>query len=171
MTKTHITSDDFKADTVKLIKKLKKLGLKKKKTAVVAVARGGLIPAQYIAYALGIRDIFAVTSKLYEGTKKNGKSQELGNLFLLDYETFDNFIIVDDIYDSGETMQGILYGLGEVAAAFKEDCNFIPAVVYTQHSKSDMKDEGIIYGSKIKKKDGQSPWLVFPWDDLEDGQT
>lgn len=169
MQKRIITSDDFKKDTVKLIKKIKKLKLKKKKTAIIAVARGGLIPAQYLSYALGIRNVFSVTSIVYEGTQKNGKEQELGNIMMIDFESYDNFIVVDDIYDTGETMQGLLYGLGEVSAALGEDCLFIPAVTYTQHSKEDMQEEGILYGSKIKKEKGESPWLVFPWDDLEEG--
>ncbi len=168
MTKQIITSDDYKKDTVKLIKKINAMKLKKKKTAIIAIARGGLIPAQYIAYALGIRNIFTITSKLYEGTKKGEKQIEIGNLMMIDYEGYDNFIVVDDIYDTGETMQSILYGLSEVSAAFGEDCKFIPCVTYTQHKKKAMQNEGILYGAKIKKKDGKAPWLVFPWDDLED---
>lgn len=168
--KVYLSNDDFMQATEDMIQKVKKFGFKKKRTAIIAVARGGLIPAQYLAYALGIRNITTVGSTIYNGDKK-GHEQTISNLMAVDYDEYDNFIVVDDIYDSGDTMQGLLYGLGEMAAAFKADCNFIPCVAYTQHKKKEMEAEGIIYGQKIKKVDGEAPWLVFPWDHLSEDEA
>ena len=162
-----ITDKEIRKNTLKIskiIKKNLKKEIKKGKVAIVAIARGGLIPAQYLAYDLGIRDISTVTSRLYEGKKKGKKEQEIGNLFMIDYESPDYIIVVDDIYDSGETMQGLLYAMSEIASTFKEDVKLIPCTVFTQKSKEFMYDEGILYGSRIKKIDGQRPWLIFPWD-------
>ena len=163
--KRNITNDEFKKDTIKLIKKLKDLKLKKKKTCIVAVSRGGLVPAQYVAYALGIREMTIVQAKLYDGEER-GKTIDISGAIDIDYETYDNIIIVDDIYDSGITMQAILFAISEMSHAFDEDCRLIPACVYTQKKKEFMQDEDILYGSRIKKIKGESPWLVFPWDDL-----
>jgi len=171
--KRHIKEKEIKVNSLKLAKELKKtLGkkIKKGKVAIAAVARGGLIPAQYIAYALGIRDIYAITSKLYEGDTKGSKEQEVGNLMMVDYEAFDYIIVIDDIYDSGETMEGLLYALSEISAAFKEDTKFVPCVVFTQKKKKFMEESGILYGEKIQRIKGKSPWLVFPWDEDMEGE-
>jgi hypothetical protein len=45
----------------------------------------------------------------------------------------------------------------------KEEIRLIPAVLYSQKSKKEMKDQGIVVGEYIKKKDGKSLWLDFPW--------
>jgi hypoxanthine phosphoribosyltransferase len=172
--KRHINEEEIKVNSLKIARELKKhLGkkIKKGKVAIAAVARGGLIPTQYIAYALGIRDIYCITSKLYDGEQKGSKEQEVGNLMMVDYETFDYIIVIDDIYDSGETMEGLLYAFGEIAAAFEEDTKFIPCVTFTQKKKKFMQDNGIIYGEKIKKINGVSPWLVFPWDEDMEGKS
>jgi xanthine phosphoribosyltransferase len=158
--KIYLTDEDIHKHSKKLIKKLKRLNLDPENTAIVAITRGGLVPSQYISYALGIRNIFVVNSSLYEGEEKSGNQQEISNVFLIDFESYDNFIIVDDIYDSGETMEGVLFALEQVSETFNENCLFIPAVLYSQKSKKYLNSNGIIYGKRFKG----SPWVVFTWD-------
>ena len=158
--KIYLTDEDIHSHTKKLIKKLKKMKLDSNNTAIVAITRGGLLPAQYLSYALGIRTIFAVNSKLYEGEEKSGKQQEISNVFLIDFESFDNFIVVDDVYDSGETMEGVVFALEQISETFNENCVFIPAVLHSQKSKKYLKNNGIIYGKRFK----DNPWIVYPWD-------
>ncbi len=164
ITETEVKDNSLKI--AKVIKKHLKKEIKKGKVAIVAIARGGLIPAQYISYALGIRDIFTVTSRLYDGETKGNKEQEISNLFMIDYESFDYILVIDDIFDTGETMDGLLFALGEVTGTLKEDIKFIPCVAFTQKKKSFMEEQGIIYGSRVKKMNGKRPWLVFPWNIL-----
>lgn len=165
--KIYLTDADIHKHTHKLIKKLRKIKLPKDRTAIVAIARGGLLPAQYVAYALGIRDLFVVNSKVYEGEAK-AHGQEISNIFLIDFENFDNFIVIDDIYDSGETMDGVIFALEQISTSFNEDCNFIPAVLHSQKPKKYLKNNGIIYGKAIKPVKGKSPWIVYPWDYLSE---
>ena len=75
MKQLNLTSLDIEKASKSLVKKLRKFKLKKKKTLVVGIGRGGLIPAQYVAYGLGIRDIAIIQSKLYNGTEKGSEAR------------------------------------------------------------------------------------------------
>ncbi len=162
MTKINISWKELEKDTTKLIKRVKKLKLKPKKTAIIAIARGGMAPAMLLSYALGIRSIFTVTSRVYDAYEKKDAEQEIENLFSVDFETYDNFIVVDDILDTSTTMTGVLYALEEICSSLGEDALFIPAVVYAQGTKEELQDEGITYGKALK----DNPWVVFPYDHL-----
>jgi hypoxanthine phosphoribosyltransferase len=159
--KIYLTDDDIHKDVSKLIKKIRKYNFEDN-VAIIAIARGGLLPAQYISYALGIRDVFVINSKTYNGTQKG--DQEISNLFSVDFENYQNFIVVDDIYDSGETMDGVIFALEQVASAMDAKCNFIPAVIHAQKSKKYLDKANITYGRKFK----DSPWIVYPWDHYSD---
>lgn len=162
--KIYLSNDKVMQHTRKLISKIDKLGLDMEKTAIIAIVRGGLLPAQYLSYAFGIRDIFAVGSSIYDGENKV-RGQEVSNVLCIDFETFDNFLVVDDIYDTGDTMNGVIKTLNEVSLMFKEVNNFIPVVMHS-HKKVVVEGTDLIYGKKFKKINGQSPWIVYPWDDL-----
>ena len=88
----HIDPRQLNADLQKLISRVKKLNLKKKKVAIVAIGRGGLVPAQYLAYALGIKDIFCIQSKLYKGKKKTG-IHNVSGLYNIPYIEYNYFKI------------------------------------------------------------------------------
>jgi len=159
-----ITAGQFHKDMTELVEKLSTLPFKPEETLVVAVARGGLAPAQYVAYGLGIRNVSAVQTKMYWDKTVKKEKLEISNTFHLDYENYKQFIIVDDIYDSGATMNGLLTVLRETAQLFDCHIQFIPAVVYTQHSKKKMEELGITFARKIKAINGEKPWVVFPSD-------
>jgi hypoxanthine phosphoribosyltransferase len=167
MKKIKLTAADIENAAIKLVKKLRKYKFKKKKTLVLGIGRGGLIPAQYVAYGLGIRDIGVIQSKLYEGDEKNEAKMEVSGALLLDYDSYDTIIVVDDLVDTGTTIDVILELLDQMSEQMrepsKEEILLIPAVLYSQKSKKIMKKEGVIVGQFIKKKDEKSLWLDFPW--------
>jgi hypoxanthine phosphoribosyltransferase len=167
MEKIKLSAIDIENAAAKLVKKLRKLDLKKKKTLVLGIGRGGLIPAQYVAYGLGVRDVVVVQSKLYEGENKDESKMEVSGALLLDYNSYDTIIIVDDLVDTGTTIDVIWEILEQMSAEMrdpsKEEIRLIPAVLYSQKSKKEMKDQGIVVGKYVKKKDGKSLWLDFPW--------
>jgi hypoxanthine phosphoribosyltransferase len=171
--KIKISDNEFKEDLLSLAKKLKKKNkITDENTLIVGVARGGLIVAQYLAYALGIRNVTSIQSKLYEDTEKKEEIHEISGVFFIDFDSYDNIIIADDIYDTGYTLDNIVQMMWQMAATFLEKDEFhhltlIPAAVYTQQPKKLMKQKEIEFGRKIKKVDEQKPWLVFPWDELQ----
>ena len=72
---------------------------------LLAVARGGLTLSHLMAQALDIRNLFTLNSIPYEGEQK----LDTFNIFNIpDLSFAKKVLIIDDIIDSGETMQEIL---------------------------------------------------------------
>ncbi len=162
----------LKSGMASMIQSIQSLGLKPSETAVIAIGRGGFVPAQYTAYALDITDIFSIGSKLYDTEDKRKQTHHISGVYNIPYEEFKTILVIDDIYDSGESMDNVIQVLEETAQSMANDSFegnlpvFIPCVVYTQKKKKKMVNQGIIFGRKIKKVDGKRPWIVFPWDTL-----
>ncbi len=152
------------------IEKLQDLDLDPRETAIVAIGRGGFIPAQYAAYALGIRNLYSIQSSLYNKDQKT-EVQHIAGVYNIPYDEAKNIIVMDDIYDSGTTLDNVMMTLEDAAQALvdhtfdSEVPNFIPCVLYTQKKKRS-KRKNIIWGRTIKKVNGKKPWIIFPWDDL-----
>jgi hypoxanthine phosphoribosyltransferase len=162
--KIYLTPSNIEDTAKKLVKKLKKIKFKKKKSLVVGIGRGGLIPAQYVAYGLGIRSVTTLQSKLYEGDQMDEQKMEISGALMLDYDSYDTIFLVDDLVDSGTTISVVSEVMAQMSDEFDTDINIIPAVLYTQQTKQLSKEEGIIYGSLLEKdKKGNSIWVEFPW--------
>jgi len=162
--KYYLTYDEIEEATRKLAKKISKRGFNPEKTLVVGIARGGLMLAQYLAYAFDIRNVVAIESERYQGEEAQDII-EIRNVYMIDYDEYDTIIVCDDIYDEGITMDTVVTILYETALAFKEkDIEIIPAVLVTQQKKKKMNQKFIEFGQKIKKINNKKPWIVFPWD-------
>ena len=160
----HISPNKLHKDIDSLIKKLKKLDLDTRNTLIIAIGRGGLVPAQYVAYGLDIREMSMVQAKTYDSEEmRDQKEIEITGIFDFDFESYTTFLFIDDMYDTGTTLKNVTQMFTEFFIAFTDSKpNFLSAVIYT-HDKS-IVNEGVIYGKKIKTKKGKRPWLVFPWD-------
>ena len=66
---------------------------------LVAVSRGGLIPAQLIAYRLNIRDIRVMKLISYDSDNKRGETKDISTDRLFDGS---DVYFIDDLADSGE---------------------------------------------------------------------
>ncbi len=73
--------------------------------AIVAVARGGLIAAQLLAYALDVRNLQSIRIESYDGQEQR---DTLKLYDTLDLSNASRILIVDDIVDSGRTLQQLL---------------------------------------------------------------
>lgn len=73
--------------------------------AILAITRGGLTPAHFLAEALDIRRIYAIGSIGYEDANKMGAPRIFN---IPGIEAVSDVLIVDDIVDSGETMQTVV---------------------------------------------------------------
>ena len=158
-----INPGELDNDIRNLVRKLKKLDLDPEKTQIIAIGRGGFMPAQYVAYGLDIRNLTSIQSVMYEDQEK--KEHSIAGVFFLDYDDFDNFIIVDDIYDTGETMDNVVDLITDAINSLAEKpIEIIPAVIYTRYKKKKMKKKNIIFGRRTPTVYGENPWLIFPWD-------
>ncbi len=75
--------------------------------AIVAVARGGLTIAHFLAEALEIKEVYTIGAKSYENRTKQGKPL-IGQAPTV---LAKKILVVDDIVDSGETMERVLKAL------------------------------------------------------------
>ena len=116
-------------------------------TAVVAVTRGGLVPAAIVARELGVRIIETICVASYD----YGKQGELDVLKSVDPALISgegaNVLIVDDLVDTGKTA-AVVRGILPLA-------HF--ATVYAKPAGRPLVDTFVTEVS-------QDTWIHFPWD-------
>lgn len=91
--------------------------------AIVAVARGGVTPAHFLATALDVRMLFSLVATHYDGTEK---MEEVALYHLPTLHDVSRVLVVDEIVDTGETMEKVLAELGKAypALSFKSAALF-----------------------------------------------
>ena len=111
---------------------------------IIAVTRGGLVPAAIVARELDIRLIDTVCVLSY-----NHKTKGEVNILKVAVEAAkgDDWLIVDDLVDTGETIKAIRLSLP----------NAHYATVYAKPSGREQVDTFITEVS-------QDTWIYFPWD-------
>ncbi len=109
---------------------------------IIAVARGGLVPACILAQLLDIREISSISLASYDGEERRELKCLVSPDILMDRET----LFVDDLYDSGSTYRYLKerYPQAKIAVLFCKD----------QTAKLDFP--------AAPKERGR--WLVFPWE-------
>ena len=114
---------------------------------IIAITRGGLVPAAILARELDIRLIDTVCISSYSSTTDGDKSQ--GELQLLKAAAGDGegMLLVDDLVDTGKTAKYVRELLPK--AHF--------ATVYAKPSGKPLVDTFVTEVS-------QDTWIRFPWD-------
>jgi xanthine phosphoribosyltransferase len=119
-------------------------------TVVVAIARGGLIPAAQLAYLFNCpMETIKVSSYNEEGDKLQapvvtmtvGQTQRFNNASVL---------IVDDLWDTGQTIEAVRKVLPQAiyATAFLKRVDSMDGIL-----------PGIVFGDTLPDN-----WVVFPWE-------
>ncbi|MFG6401974.1 MULTISPECIES: phosphoribosyltransferase [unclassified Microbacterium] len=116
---------------------------------VVAIARGGLLPAGAIAYGLGVKNCGALNVEFYTGIGTVLDAPEVLRP-ALDTEYLDGrrVLLVDDVADSGRTLALAMKLLQEQGADMRS------VVIYT-------KPTTIVQPDYSWKETGL--WIDFPW--------
>lgn len=94
--------ENFRDDTISLISQIKEF----EPQIIIAIARGGLIPAHSIAEGLGLREVQSLRTELYDDTKKRDSISVFNNCKLS--EGTKRVLVVDDIADSGDTLKAVM---------------------------------------------------------------
>jgi hypoxanthine phosphoribosyltransferase len=116
---------------------------------VVAIARGGLLPAGAIAYGLGIKNCGAINVEFYTGIGTVLDAPEVLPPELdMTYLDGRRVLLVDDVADSGRTLDLAVRLLTERGADVRS------AVIYTKPTTIVQPD----YSWKAT-----SLWIDFPW--------
>lgn len=140
--KIYINWSEFHQHTKELCNKIKASGEYNK---IVAISRGGLIPAGIIAYELNIRNNEAINFSSYDTNNKRRDDEEIeisGHVGEVD----DKTLIVDDLSDTGRTFA--------ILRQVYPQARFV--TVYTKEKGASMVD---IYAKGLP-----DDWIVFPWD-------
>jgi len=132
-----ISWEEFENDVKELVNKIPQ----GKFTKIVAIAKGGLIPAYYLAKFLFIDRVETINIQSY-------KDRERGELVLTGSKKGSlekDWLIVDDLVDSGHTAQLTkkLYPNSQLAVIYK-------------------KPNSIILPEYFSKE--MDKWIVFPWE-------
>ena len=117
---------------------------------IVAISRGGLVPATIIARALNIRVVETVSVVAYDQFSQ-GDEETLGEPKVTKLPDFagdgDGFLIIDDLVDSGSTARVVRAMLPKAHMA----------VVYAKQAGRGLADH-------VLKEVSQDTWIVLPWE-------
>lgn len=138
---------DCKALAWRLAGKAEALGEWK---VIIAITRGGLVPAAIIARELGVRNIETICIASYHEYKDQGELEVIKSIsqsILDDSNGGEGVLVVDDLTDTGKT-----------AAKVREE---LPrahiATVYA-------KPQGCAMADTFITEVSQDTWIYFPWD-------
>lgn len=99
-TPVYYSYEAFREDIKTLLSKLDT-----RPDALVAITRGGLTMAHFISIALDMREVFTIGAASYGVDKKQ---HDVINIFNTpDLKDYKNVLIVDEIIDSGKSMQQV----------------------------------------------------------------
>lgn len=133
------------SDVQNLSKQLSEILKGSEWTGILAITRGGLFPAGLLSHSLDIRRIETINVHSY--TPKNTQGEL--NLLNVPYipNSGKNWIIVDDLVDSGKTMRAVrkIYPKAVAVTLFA-------------------KPEGLPTVDYHIRKVEQNTWIVFPWE-------
>lgn len=116
---------------------------------IVAVARGGLLPAGALSYSLGVKLSDAINIEFYTDVHETLPDPVL-LAPLLDTEnlTGKSLLVVDDVADSGRTLALVIDILKQYGGDVRS------AVIYG-------KPHSVVEADYVWRKTDQ--WIVFPW--------
>ena len=116
---------------------------------IIAITRGGMVPAALIARELDIRLIDTVCITSYGTGEVSGAEQAQGSLKILKSVSGDGdgFLLVDDLVDTGKTAQAV--------RAMLPKAHF--ATLYATPAGRPIVDTFV-------KEFKQNKWIYFPWD-------
>ena len=116
---------------------------------ILGIARGGLIPAGSLGYALSIKNCYVMNVEFYTGVEERLDVPVIlpPYLELVDLEHAD-FLIVDDVADTGQTLKLVHeFVAGKVQSART-------AVLYE-------KSQSVIKSDYVWRRTDR--WINFPW--------
>ncbi|HEY1735985.1 MAG TPA: xanthine phosphoribosyltransferase [Methylovirgula sp.] len=117
-------------------------------TAVVAITRGGLVPAAIVARELDLRIVESVSIASYDADNRQGKLEILKPIAAeIAKDGGAKILVVDDLVDTGATVRIVRSVLPKAHVA----------TVYA-------KPLGRPYVDSFMTEVSQDTWIYFPWD-------
>jgi hypoxanthine phosphoribosyltransferase len=146
------------ADIVRLSDELaEKIKVSYSPDVIIAVARGGLVPARLLADALGVVDVLSLKVEHWVVTASHTPEARIKYPYKVDLSD-KKVLIVDDITDTGDSLI--------LTSKFVTE-NFSPKVLRTatlQHIASSSKYQPDFFAQIIT----EWAWFMYPWNYWED---
>ncbi|WP_439272234.1 xanthine phosphoribosyltransferase [Pseudochrobactrum sp. HB0163] len=141
-----VSWDQFHRDARALAWRISDQG--KEWQAIVAITRGGLVPAAIVCRELGIRMIETVCIASYHDYSEQGDLQVIKNISKeLLANGGENILVIDDLTDTGKT--------AKIVRDMMPKAHF--ATVYAKPQGRPLVDTFVTEVS-------QDTWIYFPWD-------
>ena len=116
---------------------------------IIAVARGGLLPAGALSYSMGVKLSDAINVEFYTDVHETLPDPVLlAPMLDVDSIKGKKLLVVDDVADSGRTLKLVVDLLAQYQAEVRS------AVVYA-------KSKSVVDPDYVWKRTDQ--WIVFPW--------
>lgn len=122
---------------------------------IIALARGGLVPARQLSDLLSIKDVAAIKVEHWGVTANKDQKAVLKYPISIDLSG-KKILVVDDITDTGESLM--------VAVEFLKTLNPTDIRTSTLQHIPGSKHVPDFYGEAL----GEWTWVVYPWNFLED---
>lgn len=125
---------------------------------IVAIARGGMLPAGAISYALDVKANGAINVEFYTGVGKTMLEPEILEPYM-DISSLEGkrVLIVDDVADSGKTLKLIMDLIAKEGLSMGSDTAKVDARSATIY----LKPTSIIKPDYVFKQTDK--WINFPW--------
>lgn len=125
---------------------------------IVAIARGGMLPAGAISYALGVKANGAINVEFYTGVGKTMTEPEILEPYM-DISSLEGkrVLIVDDVADSGKTLKLIMDLIAKEGLSMGSDTAKVDARSATIY----LKPTSVIKPDYVFKQTDK--WINFPW--------
>ena len=125
---------------------------------IVAIARGGMLPAGAISYALGVKANGAINVEFYTGVGKTMLEPEILEPYM-DISSLEGkrVLIVDDVADSGKTLKLIMDLIAKEGLSMGSDSAKVDARSATIY----LKPTSVIKPDYVFKQTHK--WINFPW--------
>ncbi|MEP6357358.1 MAG: xanthine phosphoribosyltransferase [Hyphomicrobiales bacterium] len=143
----HVTWEQFHSDTCLLAESLSSL---RSWDVIVAITRGGLVPAAIVAFELNICHIETISIASYDDENKQGDIallKPVSDQVLEAGRSGSGVLIIDDLVDTGKTARAVREMMPK--AYF--------ATVYA-------KPDGRPLVDRFTREVSQNTWVYFPWD-------
>lgn len=147
------TWDDIRKLCEIVSKKIKDAGFKP--DAIVAIARGGWVPARILCDFLNVRDLYSVKTEHWGMVATETGEARITHPLNVDFSG-KNVLIVDDVADTGETV--------ELVAEHVRNLNAKEVRIAVIDFKHTSKFEPDFFASEMK----EWKWVVYPWSLRED---
>jgi len=126
---------------------------------IVGIGRGGLVPAAYLSHRTGI----SLLSVDYSSGVPSF-AEELMEKLALATRAGRTILLVDDINDSGSTIEALLKSLIDHGA--EERCVRVAVLIDNLRSRAKVD-----YRSRTIDRSSDKRWFVFPWEAMAERRT